>query len=395
MVEDLLAAPKLSAGGLNTSDAETVGFSLTGVARGAEGGIVTVEMEPTPDEMAAYTPGHVRASDYIAAAFIGDDLTYAVAVPSGRASEVGQRQLRITTLDRSGALIGVTLTEPEPTHEESRSVSTSDVLLGGITDDVMTAVSGGGTLVVDVAPLDPGSSASLINTPSDAAMSAARQPADPCGSTSCCRWYFQYNAYPRVTVATAGTNTRHADVSATYTRGSRSQLGWTLHVGGEGWKVGGGATTTIYSGVIKKFPPSNRYGLDSFKMKAQYAESIHWCWLNNGPGRPKTLRYDRTERRPVQVVAGSARQQWLGQGQFLPRNCLDQSAGPMTISSSKAMTYQGGVELSYVRASAQIGYSTSTSLTWDFKRDGDWLCGESAMPGLNGAGRMMADYKDR
>lgn len=371
-----------------------------------------------PQETRELEPGSPLAITPIAAAPINADGSYEVSI--GADIDLGGRRLMVEVLDETGHLAGASIAPPPQDVAASRDVTDENPSsLPSDADQASSAESPDGIaeVFVDVTatPVPPspslsldadGSLQDLDGTTATRAVATTfgsrNPPSDPCGAnTSCCRWYHDGYTYPWTVVATGGTNTRYADVSASFTNGFSSELGWALKVEGGGWSASGGADEVTGTSIEQHFAPSNAYGLYTFEIPAEYRKGLKWCWTtrarNGWPIPGKDVRLASEAVRAEGFVAGSRKRQWFGELEYFPGFCREQAKGKFALTTSEARRYGGGVDFGFIRVSSKTNYSTRSRVVWDFDRNGKYICGETAPAGSSAreAGKIMADWRNR
>jgi hypothetical protein len=252
------------------------------------------------------------------------------------------------------------------------------------------------SLVVDVEVLQPAALAD-DESPELERAAAVRAPSNPCpAQSSCCETYYDRKVTGWATVAAAGTNTRYADYKASFADGITSSLGWAIKVGSGPFSAGGGTTTIREAEFDQRWPWSNRYGLDSFKLEVEYNHYNTWCWVWGGYGSGYSVDLRQQRRLASGYTGGEDRVQWMPANSFFPGHCVYRgSVSVAWLSSTSQRTISNGVELVGIRLSAKTNFSERGATGWRFNQPDKYWCGEYGKPALGNAGRVMADWRDR
>jgi hypothetical protein len=380
---------------------------LSGRITGAtEGVTVAVEAAPTELEALAERERGIRDRRFVAAGTARDG-SYEVPISTKAAAELKGRDILITTYSKSGFVLSRSSISVQelpgnyPGFDAAGAAApvkaAAATLPSTIQHDIGIAAAPESIEVervsASVAAADTGESSDL------AVANAGYPPGSGCGPTSsCCVDEFKHTVVPWVLIATAGTNTRYAHVSARFEYNATSKLGWHFKSpGNSNWQVSGGTITTTNSGQTQAWAETNRYGLNTYEMTAAYDVWIERCWLYTGIYNVHNeFLSGAADRKPVGYLAGDRSQLWFGEGQYYPGWCLQKSAGTYTLSTTKARSYPTGVQFSPLGASSESGYSSRVELQWRFTAN-KYLCGETNFPGFSGgdSGKIMADWANR
>jgi hypothetical protein len=357
------------------AEAEAAGMpvAIEGVAGTPEGAIV-VELVPPEAERAALQVGDTYPSTVVAAAEVADDGTYQVRIDPASEALIADGELFLVHLNDGGHLLGVGAASLDFNDGAAPETPAASGLRA-------SARAGGPTLRgVEVVNLE------VVNM----AAADVQIPELVELRPGWCHWEVtERGIMVPATVIVAGTNTRTATIRATFAQDATSELGVAVKAGAGGWAEASGSwKVRNSSGFTKEWPASNAYGTYSYRMEVEYARERYECYSGI------------TERLvPVGYTGGNYSPVRWATTQY-PEYCTVQSAGKITMDSSRATTWSGGAKLAWkiagsVNVSSQSGYSTTTTVEVTYTADNKRLCGRYGYPGQGTPGYVMADHKDR
>lgn len=351
------------------------GFKLSGRADGLSSGVALVAVRPTQDERNEQLANGPMEVLQVGAAHIAADGTYVAYIAEEYRANVAGHQLEITTLDDAGRIVGMTLTDPlEPTTTGRPALTPVGVESSNDRGD-----NPAGELTLDVEALtvdgvETADSPDSLDVIEDAIeQKDAREPShstaqwvwrpgvnsaplfDPmreCGwGSSCCRDVEFRRLLADVNFATAGTNTRTANISATFTQGASSRLGFGLKLSGASWSIGGGTDRITNRTANYRSTPTNRYGLNAYMMEARVRDLDTFCFQWDGQNRHRPPTFPKRERHVIEYRDDATMLQWFGELQHFPGRCSRyRGTGTWTWNNHTAQTYAGGVKLGVIEA---------------------------------------------